>query len=358
MKRGRQVYKLSENNTLFCRKFLIKFKSENNLYLIKLKLSILSLLVFLFVCKPSSAQELEEEENTGPDTVKIGVYLFSLYDLNFPENKFNADFYVWYNFKNDSLHPAETFELVNSMEFTKVGESREKYDSIIYSTFRCNSVVKKQWNVSDFPFDKQQVELEIEDINDDISRLVFVPDTISSKIDKYVKLEGWKIKNFGVKVVDHTYETNYGDPALSEDEYSTYSRVVVYFTLQREGSGLFFKLFIGLFISVMISLLTFFINPTDLDPRFGLSVGAIFAAIASQYVISSTLPQNQRLTLVDILHDISFIYIFICILISTISLRFFNRGNEKASKKLDWYSFLALSASYVIIVLFFVLLSL
>ena len=328
------------------------------IYLFKLKLSILPLLVFLIVCKPSSAQELQEEENAGRDTVKIGVYLFSLYDLNFPENKFNADFYVWYNFKNDSLHPAETFELVNSMEFTKVGESREKYDSINYSTFRCNSVVKKQWDVSDFPFDKQQVELEIEDINDDITRLVFVPDTIGSKIDKYVKLEGWKIKDFGIKVVNHTYETSYGDPTLSGDDYSTYSRVVVYFTLEREGGGLFFKLFVGLFISVMISLLTFFINPTDLDPRFGLSVGAIFAAIASQYVISSTLPQNQRLTLVDVLHDISFIYIFICILISTISLRFVNRGNETASKKLDWYSFLALSVSYVIIVLFFVLKSL
>ena len=298
---------------------------------------------------------MQDEGKVYPDTVKIGVYLFSLYDLNFPENKFNADFYVWYNFKNDSLHPAETFELVNSTEFTKVGESREKYDSINYSTFRCNSTVKKQWNVTDFPFDKQHVELEIEDINDDATSLVFVPDTFGSKIDKDVKLDGWKIKDFSVKVVDHTYETNYGDPTLPENEYSTYSRVIVSFTLQREGGGLFFKLFVGLFISVLISILTFFINPTDLDPRFGLSVGAIFAAIASEYVISSTLPQNQRLTLVDILHDVSFIYIFICILISAISLHFVKSGNEKASKKLDWYSFWSLTVSYIILVLYFVL---
>ena len=236
-----------------------------------------------------------------------------------------------------------------------MGESREKYDSINYSTFRCNSTVKKQWNVTDFPFDKQHVELEIEDINDDATSLVFVPDTFGSKIDKDVKLDGWKIKDFSVKVVDHTYETNYGDPTLPENEYSTYSRVIVSFTLQREGGGLFFKLFVGLFISVLISILTFFINPTDLDPRFGLSVGAIFAAIASEYVISSTLPQNQRLTLVDILHDVSFIYIFICILISAISLHFVKSGNEKASKKLDWYSFWSLTVSYIILVLYFVL---
>ena len=297
-------------------------------------------------------------EKSAPDTAKIGVYIFSMYNLDFPGNKLNMDFYVWYNYLNDSLKLTETFELVNSTEFAKVGESYEKYDSINYSTFRCNSVVKKEWNVTNFPFDKQKVEIIIEDIDNDNTRLVFIADSLATKIDKDVKLEGWKIKNFGIKVIDHTYETNYGDPTIPDGEYSTYSRVVIYFTLEREGAGLFFKLFVGLFISVLISLLTFFVNPTDLDPRFGLSVGAIFAAIASQYVISSTLPQNQKLTLVDVLHDISFIYIFICILISTLSLSLIKKGNVKGSAKLDRSSFIFLSVSYVILILYFVFSSL
>jgi len=304
----------------------------------------------------SYAQNIEGK--TAPDTAKIGVYIFSMYNLDFPGNKLNMDFYVWYNYLNNSLKLTETFELVNSTEFSKVGESYEKYDSINYSTFRCNSVVKKEWNVTDFPFDKQKVEIIIEDIDNDNSRLVFKADSLATKIDKDVKLEGWEIKDFGIKIIDHTYETNYGDPTIPDGDYSTYSRVVIYFTLEREGAGLFFKLFVGLFISVLISLLTFFVNPTDLDPRFGLSVGAIFAAIASQYVISSTLPQNQKLTLVDVLHDISFIYIFICILISTLSLSLIKKGNEKGSAKLDRSSFIVLSVSYVILILFFVLKSL
>jgi hypothetical protein len=183
---------------------------------------------------------------------------------------------------------------------------------------------------------------------------VFIADTIGSKIDKSIHIEGWEIKNFGIKTVENAYETNYGDPDIPIDEYSSYSRVVIHFTIEREGNGLFFKLFIGLFISVLISLLTFFVNPLDLDPRFGLSVGAIFAAIASQYVITSTLPQNARLTLVDILHDVSFIFIFLCILVSTISLHYMKNGKEKQSKKLDWYSFLILSICYVILVSYFV----
>jgi hypothetical protein len=131
--------------------------------------------------------------------------------------------------------------------------------------------------------------------------------------------------------------------------------VIVYFTLEREGKGLFFKLFIGLFISVLMSLLTFFVNPLDLDPRFGLSVGAIFAAIASQYVITSALPQNDRITLVDILHDISFIFIFISILVSTVSLHFMKTERKPLSQKIDRRCFVVLSISYIILVVYFVL---
>ncbi len=308
-----------------------------------------------FACSSVSAQGQNKQY---PDTVKVGAYIFSIYNLDFPGNRLNTDFYVWYNYKDTALKPAETFELVNSTEFSKIGESDEKYDSILYSTFRCNSVIKQEWDVSNFPFDKQTIELEIEDIDNDVSKLVFVPDTAGSKIDKDVRLEGWKIKDFGVKVVNHTYETNYGDPSIPSNEYSAYSRVVVYFTIEREGTGLFFKLFVGLFISVLMSIMTFFINPIDLDPRFGLPVGAIFAAIASEYVISSTLPQNQMLTLVDILHVVSFIYIFICIVISAISLHLAKHDKEKTSHKLDWYSFFGVTSTYIIIVLYFVLRSL
>lgn len=300
----------------------------------------------------------QADGKTVPDTAKIGVYLFSLYDLDFPGNKVNIDFYVWFNYFNDSLNLSESYEVVNSIEFDKVGDSYEKHDSLVYRTFRCNSKLKKQWDITDFPFDKQLIEIYIEDIDNDKTRLVLVPDSAGSKIDEGVRIEGWKIKDFGVKVVDHTYETNYGDPAIPVGEYSTYSRVVVYFTLEREGGGLFFKLFIGLFISVLISLLTFFINPMDLDPRFGLSVGAIFAAIASQYVISSTLPQNQRLTLVDILHDISFIFIFLCILISSISLRFMKTNRAESSRKLDNWGFVVLTLIYIVLVSYFVIKSL
>lgn len=308
------------------------------------------------VNKETQGSELpsEDEENTGPDTVKIGAYLFSVYDLDFPANKLNVDFYLWYNAPKDSMALLENLEIINSTDLTKSYEMNEKRGNIFFHSVRINTKIKQEWNVTDFPFDEQTIEIRIEDFDKDNSRMVFVADTAASKIDKEVHIDGWKIKDFGIKIDNHTYETNYGDPDIPLDEYSAFSRTTLHFTIEREGKGLFFKLFIGLFISVLISLLTFFINPLDLDPRFGLSVGAIFAAIASQYVITSTLPQNERLTLVDILHDISFIYIFLCILISTISLHYMKIGKEALSQKLDRYSFFVFAVTYIALIIYFV----
>lgn len=300
-------------------------------------------------------EESGAEEQTGPaDTVKIGAYIFSLYDMDFPGNKLNIDFYLWYNAKKDSMSLLENLEIINSTEINKSYEMNEKRGDIFFHSVRISTKIKEQWEVNNFPFDKQLIEIKIEDFDKDNTKMIFVADTAASKIDKDVHLDGWKIKDFGIKIDDHTYETNYGDPDIPLNEYSSFSRATLHFTLEREGKGLFFKLFVGLFISVLISLLTFFVNPLDLDPRFGLSVGAIFAAIASQYVITSTLPQNESLTLVDILHDVSFIYIFLCILISTISLHYMKTGKEVLSQKLDRYSFFVFAITYLLLIIYFV----
>lgn len=306
--------------------------------------------------KETKPDSVSAEEETGPaDTVKIGAYIFSVYDLDFPNNKINVDFYLWYNAPKDSMALLENLEVINATETDKSYEMNEKRGKAFFHSVRINTKIKQEWNVTDFPFDEQTIEVKIEDFDKDNTKMIFIADTAASKIDKDVHVDGWTIKNFGIKIDDHLYETNYGDPDIPLNEYSSFSRATLYFTIERDGKGLFFKLFVGLFISVLISLLTFFINPLDLDPRFGLSVGAIFAAIASQYVITSTLPQNERLTLVDVLHDISFIYIFLCILVSTISLHYMKTNREAQSQKLDRYSFYVFATTYLMLIIYFVI---
>ena len=296
----------------------------------------------------------QEEEESSPDTLTVGMYVFSVYDVDFPQNQLNVDFYIWYTYKNDSLNPSETFELVNDKELEKQTVFTEDYGDINYQTFRVNTVIREKWDISDFPFDEHTVEIIVEDF-DDKNSIVFIPDVVGTKLDSAVmkSLQHWIVKDFRIEEIDYVYETNYGDPTVSSTDYPPYSRIIFTFTIQREGMSLFIKLFVGLFISILLSLVTFLINPMDLDPRFGLSVGALFAAIANSFVIASTLPETASFTFVDILHNLSYIYIFLCILISAFSLKLWEAGKQKESKRLDNISLSVMSGSIVVIGIIF-----
>ena len=110
------------------------------------------------------------------------------------------------------------------------------------------------------------------------------------------------------------------------------------------------KLFVGLFGAVGVAMLAFFIKPTDVDPRFGLGVGALFAAIANTYITSSLVPDTGVLTLADMINGVGILIIFLSLLESTISLYLYDiKGKVELSRLFDRISFVIFLAAYVLI---------
>jgi hypothetical protein len=164
-----------------------------------------------------------------------------------------------------------------------------------------------------------------------------------------VQTPGWEVGKATAEVVPHHYATNYGNIDLpAGDKGSVYSQYALSIPLARRGAGYFLKLFFGLFIAVGIAMLAFHIKPTDLDPRFGLPVGSIFAAVGSLYVTSQLLPDTNVITLSDRLHILAFVTIFLSLVESTWSLHVWSKGDEAKSKRIDHVSFWALGAFYVV----------
>lgn len=281
------------------------------------------------------------------DSVKIGVYITSLYDLSLPENSFKCDFWIWFNYQNDSLKPLETMELVNAKEADVSMPSTEKKNNINWGAQKVKTQIKKQWNIENFPFDTQSLDILIEEAIKDTSALVFMADEKNSKIDQNIQVDGWEIKKFQIKSRISTYATTYGDPVLKGN--SSYPRAIVSVQLARKGGGLFFKLFVGVYIAFAISILVFFIEPVDVDPRFGLSVGSLFAAVGNKYIVDSILPETIAFTLVDKVHLLTFFFIFISLMISVQSLYWYKKDQIKKSKKLDKYAFIGTLSVYLII---------
>lgn len=306
------------------------------------KLFLFFLLFLAFSPKAFSAPEVENE----PTKVDVGLYVTQIYDVSLRENKFSVDFYVWMRWKGD-LKPIETFEVMNSSESDKKIIYEDNQKNSHYAVAQVRATINKRWDVKRFPLDDQILTINIEDTQNETRDLVFVPDTVNCSFDKKeVMVPGWKIGSIRAVVKDYTYETNYGDLTLPDKE-APYSRFTFEMDLNRPGMGYFWKLFMSMFITTFISFLAFFINPMDLDPRFGVGVGAFFAAVASQYVVASALPDTDVTTLVDLLSMWSIFFIFLTIAESTVSLFFAHNEKNKISLLIDRISFVLMPLVYL-----------
>ena len=110
-----------------------------------------------------------------------------------------------------------------------------------------------------------------------------------------------------------------------------------------------FKLITGLLVAFIISCCVFFIKPVNTDPRFGLSVGGLFAAIGNKYIVESKVPATNQITLLDNIHNLTFVYILLITILSVISLQIYEKktqASKKLSRSLDRISFITIMSSY------------
>jgi hypothetical protein len=278
----------------------------------------------------------DAEVTEAPVRCHVGVYIVSLSDADLRSGTCVADFWVWFRWRGEDYNPLESLEVIDGIIDEKSGEVQKTLkDGSQYACQRVRASIRQKWNVSRFPLDTQRITLSLEDAEVESDRVAFIPDEAGSRISPSVEVPGWKIGKFSIIAQPQVYDTNYGDTDLPTGASSEYSRAVISLELHRPGMGLFFKLFTGLFVAVGIALVSIAIRPTDLDPRFGLPVGAMFASIASQYVISSVLPDSADFTLADQLHVLAVGVIFLALLESVVSLFLTYAEMPRAARRLD-----------------------
>lgn len=298
---------------------------------------------FLFICifMPISAPLPAQQ-----DSCRIGLYINSLTDFDIANQSFSSDFWLWFNYRNDSLVINDAIEIAHAKEFSSTNFSSEKKGDMNWAQMKNKAVIEKQWDVTNFPFDKQKLTIEIENSYYDADELEFIPDTENSRIDSNLKLKEWNIDSMTFSSMDKIYNTTYGDPELTGS--STYPAVVSEIYLTRAHSwNTFFKMLTGVYIAFAIILLAFFVKPTD---RLGLCVGGLFAVVGNKYIIESSVPSTVSNTLLDNIHNLTFVFIFIVLVLAVLSFRWQERGDDKSAlnaKKLDMTAFAVVAVLYL-----------
>ncbi|CAK0778769.1 Neurotransmitter-gated ion-channel ligand-binding domain-containing protein [uncultured Gammaproteobacteria bacterium] len=258
-----------------------------------------------------------------PNQVKVGIYVTQLYDFDMSKRSFNISFWTWFLYPDETYKPLETIEIVNAktsqLKFTSTvtkedvlwGAVKKK---IWWAQGKYSALISEDWNVTNFPFDRQVLYLDIEDGQSDTSQVVFVADVENSRIDAAVTIPGWTVENFKIKSVDSVYNTTYGDPLLTGT--STYSKIIAQIVVKRDGWRLLCNMFIGFFVAFSLVSLTYFMDAETMGgSRIGLCAGAIFAATGNKYIIDGYLPHSSIFTLADSIEVSTFMTILFSILI-------------------------------------------
>lgn len=301
--------------------------------------NIIFLLIFLLI------NNISIKATPVKDTIKVGIFLENIYDLNFSEQSFKTDYWIWFNYKNDSLGFPNGIEVIKNKNVTNEFEYKGKSKTINYAERKVKAELVKRWDIKKFPFDNQQLIIETEIIDHDTSLIYLVLDSLKCGIDSTLKINEWKIKNISFKKKINHYKTDFGDPSEGVNDY--YS-LIVEIDIERDVASLFLKLFMGVFIAATIALSGLFISAKHSDPRFGLPVGALFASIGNKYVVDSIIPQTTNITLVDKIHFLTFFLILVIIIISIISQIQFHNKKFLLAKRIDLISF------WVLLFLYFV----
>jgi hypothetical protein len=285
------------------------------------------------------------------DTCHVGIYINNIYDFKVDDKSFMADFWMWMVYTNDSLRFENAAEITNGKSADFSHYTMEKQGGSNWAAQKCRAQLIHQWDVSRFPFDKQVLEMNLEDSQYDTSALVYIADTLNSKIDDCVNSDEWSVEKFSLRAFVRTYKTTYGNPRLAGK--SSYPGIAVSIIIKRKNSWIkLVKMLTGAYVAFLISCIVFFVSSENQDSRYGLCVGGVFAAIGNKYIVESIVPSSSGNTLLDNVHTLTFIFIFLIIILVTISLRLFESGDDRkvaVSLKLDKWSFFTLAIFYTII---------
>lgn len=285
-----------------------------------------------------------------PSEVVVGTYVNKVQDLSFRDNKYVVDFYIWFRWKADGkladYKPLDSFEIINGRVDNKSSVVEKKIGELSYASARVTATISEKWELADFPFDWHRTELHIEDSAYSTTDMAFVADETNSRLGDEIDMVGWRASNFKASVQKKLYHTNYGDISLPKDAQSEYSRLVVAWDIDRMGWGAAIKMLSTVFLAMGVAFVSFMVKPSDLDARFGMGVGALFAVAASEFVVSAAVPDSASLTVADKLHTIALGGIFLTLLLSALCLRLETTEREALAYKIDHWCLALLPALF------------
>jgi hypothetical protein len=308
---------------------------------------------------PDKMSVLRDDHEGPPYDIRVGVFVTSIYDMDFVGESYSAVFWIWATYDPVKLGEIvegeyiffDRIEIVNAQE--KNLSPTEQYlvdnpDGSQYAIAKFSATLNQNWDVRHFPFDRQMLNITIESVGLDCSDIYFVPDLENSLVSNDFRLSGWKISPIQLKGLAYVYPSTFGDP---HDVRGVYPRLLVSVPLEREGGRIFITAFLGFFVAYIIIAMLVVLDKEMLSDRLSLIMTALFAAIGNKYTIDFFFPTQVHFSLSDLIQVATFAIVAVGLINTVIIIRLTKLGREELARKVDRWIFVVVTPVYPIIVL-------
>lgn len=304
--------------------------------------------------KPTQKGSLrpQSQPSTSVQIVKIGFYPVSVHQLNIADNTYYIDTYVWLRWKG-AIDPTKTIEFVNMVEDWNHDQSslyfkpKTEQDGSTYQILRVEGLFVQPFSLADYPLDRQQLSIKVEDQIHGADKLTYEFDMENSGVGDLVQIPGWNLDGWKAESLTHDYETNFGEHAMAR----VYSMAKFSIEISRPENFFLWKLLLPLFMVIIAACSALWIRPHLLDARVALPAAALLSAIFLQKSYSDSLPDLGYLVLMDWIYLIS--YPLIILTLIRVIIAYFQVENAEGAKilkihKMDIQLMLILLFSFAI----------
>jgi ABC-type transport system substrate-binding protein len=262
--------------------------------------------------------------------VYAGVYLHDVTKFDQKDGVFDVDVELWAKWLGEFDPEALAIANAGEVEREKV---KEENDGDWHAVrWRVRGTLRGEFPLHRFPFDAQTLAVVLE-LPERAGELV--PDLASSGMRDRFGITGWLYEpQFRPRVTREVYHSDLGSIA-GESQPTPVRRASFEVTVKRPPLMVALKLFLPLFIILLVAVIALFLAADEVEARSSIGVTALLSCFAFQFTVGDSLPSVTYMTLADLLFLLAYVITTAALVVSVLAYYLQKRGRETAALNLD-----------------------
>jgi hypothetical protein len=287
-----------------------------------------------------------------PEQVTVGAFVNDVQSIDIELHSYEVDITLWFRWNDRTLDPTATLEFINPSELwghvrtNNYAESVEMPNGELYQVVRVQGRFSRKLPLYNYPFDRQELTVVIEDSLHETSRLIYVPDNSGVTLNPELVLPGYQFAAPRIVSEEFQYPTNFGD--LRQTKKNLFSRVRVILPIYRPAAAYSVKLLLPIVCVVLCAALMLLLKPTHVDARIGIGITALLTIVALQITTNEDLPEVDYLVLMDKIYVGAYLYVITGLAIVVFTTRMLDGEAIVRAIKLQRLTLIVTSAFFVL----------